>query len=213
MKLANVVLMGIMVLGSLVPLNARPPAGASQVAIGFAGGSTMTGLTGTCIWYFPVLGDLDLESLFATDLSGNPIVNRDHSYLIWVSDFSVVPLPPTTFDPANPLYLLLAPAGKATIYFRPDPGHRVWSDRTTWGQAVAVFTREASLLRSSDGFSTDTFIFSAKLESSDSVRLNGKRFNFRDLIPQGMTCFETGYQGSSWEVGTCIAIDGGLFGR
>jgi len=118
---------------------------------------------------------------------------------------------------ANPnLYLFLAPAGEATIYFNPNPGSRDFTnllDRSTWGEPVAVFTREASLVRSSDGLLTDTFIFSAKLVSSETVSLNGKHFNFRDLIPHGMTCFETGYEGSSWEAGSCIAIGGGLLGR
>lgn len=216
MKFATIVLMGIMLLGSPAAFSAGDPAGASEVAIGFNGGSTWTsGSTGICIWSFPVLGDLNLGSLYATGSSGAPVVDRAHSYLIWVSDFSVEALPPT--GGANPnLYLFLAPAGEATIYFNPNPGSRDFTnllDRSTWGEPVAVFTREASLVRSSDGLLTDTFIFSAKLVSSETVSLNGKHFNFRDLIPHGMTCFETGYEGSSWEAGSCIAIGGGLFGR
>jgi hypothetical protein len=95
MKFATIVLMGIMLLGSPAAFSAGDPAGASEVAIGFNGGSTWTsGSTGICIWSFPVLGDLNLGSLYATGSSGAPVVDRAHSYLIWVSDFSVEALPP-----------------------------------------------------------------------------------------------------------------------
>jgi len=211
MKLTTIILTGILLVGFRVALNAHEPADASQVAIGFAGGSTWTsGSTGTCIWYFPVIGHLNPGTLFATGSSGAPAVDKEHSYLIWVSDFSVQALPPTGgTDPA--LYLFLAPAGKATIYFNAKPESRDWNDlsnRSTWGEPVATFTREASLVRSSDGLATDTFIFSAKLVSSETLSLNGREFNFRDLVPQGMTCFETGYKFSSWEAGNCIATGG-----
>jgi hypothetical protein len=223
MKLATFVLVGIMALGSFVTLQASQPASTSEVAIGFNGGSTWTSITpttmgvstGICVWYFPVVGDLNLGSLFETDQYGTPLVNREHSYLIWVSDFGAEALPPTTFDD-NPLFLFLAPAGRATIYFKSDPEHRDWSDltnRSTWGTPVAVFMREASVVRSNDGLTTDTFIFSAKLVSSMTFRLNGRQFNLKDLIPNGMTCFETGYQGSSWESGSCVAMGNGQPGH
>ena len=213
MKLATSALMAVALLGSLASSNAREPIGASQVALGFNGGSTWTsGSTGICIWYFPVVGDLDLESLFATDGSGAPAVDRAHSYLIWVSDFRVQALPPTGGS-GNPRYLFLAPTGTATIYFNPDPETRDWSDltkRSTWGEPVARLTREASLVRSGDSLATDTFIFSARLASSEAFSLNGRRMNLKDLIPNGMTCYEFGQSGSSWEAGTCTAIG---FGR
>ena len=208
MRLAKPVLVVVALLASLAPSNAMEPVGASQVALGFNGGSTWTsGSTGICIWYFPVVGDVGLESLFSAD-GGASVVDRAHSYLIWVSDFSVQMLPPSGGS-GNPLYLFLAPAGTATIYFNPDPDTRDWTDlkkRSTWGEPVARLIREPSLVRSGDSLATDTFIFSAKLVSSETFNLNGKRFNFRDVIPNGMTCYEFGQNGSSWEAGTCTAI-------
>jgi hypothetical protein len=57
---------------------------------------------------------------------------------------------------------------------------------------------------------SDKFIFSAPLVSSESFNLlNGKRFNFRALLPHGMTCFEFGLNGSTSEAGACIAMGGG----
>ena len=50
-----------------------------------------------------------------------------------------------------------------------------------------------------------SLIFTADLVSSTTVTWNGKSFNLRDVVPQGMTCFEFGKQGSSWEVGSCVA--------
>jgi hypothetical protein len=111
--------------------DANGAADASEVAIGFTGGSVWTSATtGICLWHFPVVGNLDLKSLFATDSSGAPAVDMQHSYLIWVSDFSVQFLPATP-----PQYLALAPRGTATIYFSPTPGARDLKDRTkrsTW---------------------------------------------------------------------------------
>ncbi len=184
------------------PLNAG--AGASQIA--FSGGATWTSTTtGICILYFPVVGDLDLTSLFMTDSSGNPIVNRAHSYLLWVSDFSVQPLPITSY------FLALAPAGEGTIYYTSRPDKRDFSDltkRSTWGTPMATFIRRASLIRSGDNLVTDTFVFSADLVISSTFSLNGIPFDFSSLIPHGMTCFDHGQNGSSWEAGTCIAIGG-----
>ena len=189
------------------PSNAGGPASASEVAIGFAGGSAWTSATtGICMWYFPVVGNLDLKSLFATGSSGAPAVDMQHSYLIWVSDFAVQFLPSTP-----PQYLALAPPGTATIYFSATPGARDLSDRTkrsTWGQPVATFVRQASIVRTADGFASDTFTFSAALASSRTFMLNGNWFNFNNLIPNGMTCFEYAQNGSSWEAGSCAAIDG-----
>jgi hypothetical protein len=144
-------------------------------------------------------------SLFATDSSGNPVVDRAHSYLIWVSDFSVQPLPITSY------FLALAPAGQGTIYYSSRPDKRDFSDltkRSTWGVPMATFIREASLVRSGDNLTTDTFIFSADLVISNTFSLNGNPFNFSSLVPHGMTCFEYGQNGSAWEAGTCLAIGG-----
>jgi hypothetical protein len=51
---------------------------------------------------------------------------------------------------------------------------------------------------------------SAVLTSSTPFTLGGKTFDFKDLLPHGMTCFETGFtgndEGGDDEAGTCIAI-------
>jgi hypothetical protein len=104
--------------------------------------------------------------------------------------------------------LALVPTGTATVYFAARPESRNWKDlseRSTWGEPVATFTRNASILRSPDGFASDTFIFTAELVSSKTFSMNGRPFNFRDLIPHGITCFENGQAGSTAETGTCVA--------
>lgn len=217
MKFATFVFLGILLLGSLVPLNAGDPAGASQVVIGFTGGSVWTSAsTGICIWYFPVVGNLDLKSLFATDASGAPVVDKEHAYLIWASDWRIEagfanPGFPNQGITNVTLSLAVVPAGDATIYFTNRPDTRDWSDltnRSTWGVPVAKFVRGAGLFQSADGWISDKFYFSAPLVSSKTFSVNGKRFNFNDLIPHGMTCFEYGQAASSSEAGTCIATGG-----
>jgi len=67
--------------------------------------------------------------------------------------------------------------------------------------------------RSGDDLTTDTLIFSANLVISNTFSLNGIQFDFSSLIPHGMTCFEWGQNGSSWEAGNCLAIGGVAGGR
>jgi len=204
MKLATIMLIAFALLGALIPLNAQTPAVASQVVIGFTGGSVWTsGSTGICIWYFPVLGNLELKSLFATE-GGAPVVDKEHAYLIWVSDWSI-----QAGAGNGPLSLAVVPAGTATIYFSNNPTSRDWRDlskRSSWGVPVATFVRGAGLFQSADSWASDKFYFSAPLVSSKSFSVNGKQFNFRNLIPNGMTCFEYGQAGSSSEAGSCVAM-------
>lgn len=203
MKFATFALLGILMLVACASMQAADPAGASQVAIGFTGGSVWTSpTTGICIWYLPLVGDLDVKSLFVGPLFGKPAVDREHAYLIWVSDFSVEVLP------ANGDFNLLAlvPTGTGTIYYSDRPDLRDWTDltnRTTWGQPVATFVRKAGLYQSADGGTTATFIFSADLTSSTNFTIAGDKFDFKALIPHGMTCHETGVGGA--EAGTCLA--------
>ena len=222
MKLAIMVLAGISLLGSLALLNAAGPAGASQAVVSFAGGSVWNAdySGGTCVWYFPVVGDLDLGSLFSDP--SNP--TKETSYLIWVSEFTVQMLPATPpFQPVPagglPYALVLAPTGTGTIYYQANPSKRIWPKPTAsnpvspadlthidWGVPVATFTRNVSIVRSADGLASDNFTFTATLVDSQTFTLpDGIVFNFRDLVPHGMTCFEYGQQASSWESGTCIA--------
>jgi hypothetical protein len=218
MKFATFLFLGILLLGSFTSLKAAEkaddPAGVSQVAMAFTGGSVYTPTGNICLFYPVLLGDLNLESLFVS-ASGTPEVNKEHAYLIWVSDYSMVPVTPFQLKPAIPglIWMALVPTGTATIYFRPDPENRHWNDlteRSTWGAPVATFVRKAGLFQSIDGGNSGTAVLSSELVSSKPFKLNGKTFNFRDLMPHGMTCIETGLvKGNSAgddEAGTCIAI-------
>ena len=214
MKSATYSFIAITLLASAVTLNATPPAGAAQSFIAFTGGSVWnSGTTGTCIWFFPVLGDLPLSSLFATDASGQPAINKGHAYFIWVSDWAIQAMATNSGFGGAPVSLAVLPSGSATIYYSNNPTLRDWSNpgdpskRGTWGVPIATFVRGGGLFQSPDGFVTsDKFYFSAPLIWSKTVMLNGKPFSFRDLMPHGMTCFEYGQAFSSTEAGSCIAM-------
>lgn len=225
MKLTTVVLAGVL-FGSPALLSAADPAGASQTVISFTGGSVWNAdySGGTCVWYFPIVGDLDLGSLFSNTQSPT----KETSYLVWVSEFTVQMLPvappflpaPASAASAPPYALVLANSGTGTIYYQSVPSKRVWPTATSsspvtpaelqkvdWGVPVATFNRDASIVRSADGLASDNFTFTAQLTDSETFALpNGVMFNFRKLIPKGMTCFEFGQQMSSWESGTCVAL-------
>jgi hypothetical protein len=211
MKFATYLFLAITLLASAATLNAATPAGAAQSFIAFTGGSVWTsGSTGTCIWYFPVLADLDLKSLFATDPNGNLVINKEHAYLIWVSDWSIAAMFGNSGFGGSSIGLAVVPAGTATIYYTNNPTRRDFSDiskRATWGIPVATFTRGAGLFQSPDNFQlTDKFYFSAPLLAAKDFNLGGRVFNFRILMPHGMTCFEYGQGYSTTETGSCIAM-------
>jgi hypothetical protein len=224
MKIASLVFSGVCLVGVLGALHAEPAA-SSQTALSFAGGSVWNAdySGGTCVWYLPVVADLDLGSLFSDPK--NP--GKETAYLVWVSEFTVQMLPavapfqpaPAAGTQAPPYAYVLANRGTGTIYFHADPSKRVWPKATSskpvtpadlkhmdWGVPVATFTRNASIVRSSDGLASDHFIFTADLLYSQPFVLPaGGLFSFSDLIPHGMTCIEFGQQSSSWESGTCLA--------
>ncbi|MGB9457367.1 MAG: hypothetical protein WCB12_15065 [Bryobacteraceae bacterium] len=220
MRFATLALLGFLLLGSLAPLNAGEPAGASQVAIGFSGGSTWLPdySGGTCMWYLPLVAGY---TVFNADGSYSPALfylpgptnapSMQNAYLLWVSDFQAQYMD----DPSkNKFIRVQAPAGTATIYYSATPLARdltdpIHNNRTTWGTPVATFVRTAGMLYTTDGFASDTFIFSATLTSFKTFTLNGKQFNFKKLIPNGMTCHEAGLNGSTTEIGNCVAIGGG----
>ena len=215
MKLATIVLLGILVLGSFASMQAADPAGASQNVLFFTGGSAYTSDTGgVCMWYPLLLGDFNMEFLFEF-VDGAPAVDKEHAYLIWVSDFSSMAQGSFTLPPSSKglLTLQLVPTGGATIYFTDVPRLRNWkdlTDRTTWGKPVARFVRQAGIFLSADGGMSGGMTNSAVLTSSTPFTLGGKTFDFKDLMPHGMTCFETGFtgndEGGDDEAGTCIAI-------
>jgi hypothetical protein len=202
MRFASFALLGFLLLWPFASLNAQP-AGVSEVAIAFTGGSVYTSdSTGICLWYFPLIGDLDQRLLFSSPLFGKPVIDREHAYFIWVSDFGMQALPSNKdFNT-----LALVPEGTGTIYFTTRPDLRDFSDltkRSTWGEPVATFVRQAGLYQSADGGASGMFYFTARLVSSQTFAVFQKSFNFRDLIPHGMTCFESSI--GEAEAGTCLA--------
>ena len=213
MKLATIALLGILVLGSFASMQAADPAGAGQVVLAVTGGGASTSdTTGTCIWYPLLLGDFNMEFLFEFK-DGAPAMDKEHAYLIWVSDFSSMAQGPFTLPPASTglFTLQLVPTGSATIYFSDVPRLRNWKDlkdRTTWGTPVASFVRQAGIFQSTDGGWTGGMTSSATLVSSKPFKFNGVTFDFKDLMPHGMTCIEAG-SGNEFgddEAGTCVAI-------
>jgi hypothetical protein len=166
------------------------------------------------MWYPLLLGDFNMEFLFEFK-DGAPAVDKEHAYLIWVSDFSSMAQGPFLLPPSSKglLTLQLVPTGGGIIYFTDVPRLRNWkdlTDRTTWGKPVARFVRQAGIFLSADGGMSGGMTNSAVLTSSTPFTLGGKTFDFKDLLPHGMTCFETGFtgndEGGDDEAGTCIAI-------
>src|ERR1039457_4057219 len=185
MKFATVVLLGILLLGSCASLNAQP-AGSSQVAMAFLGSSVFTSdTTAICMSYYPLIGDLPLQLLFAAPMFGKPVVDKEHAYFIWVSDFSMQELPPNKdFN-----YIALIPEGQATIYFTTRPDLRDWSDwskRSTWGDPGAGLVRKAVFFYSAGGGNSGPFTSSAILVSSHTFAIFGKSVNLADLFSHGM---------------------------
>ncbi len=205
MRFATFVALAILLLGSFATLNAGDPTGAGQVAFAFSGGSTWTSASGgICKWYLPLVRGQNLPIDATKPISAN-------AYFVWVSEFSIAAVP------ANGFALVLAPAGTANIYFNANPTGDYWNHPSAYGPPVATFIREASMLYSGDGLWSDTFTFSADLVSSKTFMLNGRPFNFRNVIPNGMTCFESGLAAkaadgspipSTYEAGTCVANGG-----
>ena len=171
MKLATI-LLGILLLGSLVPLSAGGPAGAGQVAMAFTGGSVWNadGVSGTCKWYIPLLGGLGVTAPTDGIAVIPPVLFSDPSnptnstaYLVWVSDFKIVNL----YNP--PWTLFLGAAGTATIYYSATPSLAYWNDPASLGQPVATFVRNAGMGQSADNFASDTFTFTADLTWSKNL--------------------------------------------
>lgn len=219
MKFATIAVLAIPLL--LAPLNAaNPTAVAGQMAIGIIGGATWneTFTGGTCWGYLPLVGEIGLAQStpggqYSPDLFSDPTQpSSQTAYLFWVSDFQTVALP----TPAGQAFtIVLVPSGTATIYYTNTPASRDLTNvrdvatRKTWGDPVATFTRRASLLYTADAFTSDNMTFSAELVSSKSFTLNRNPFNFKDLIPYGMTCFESGRNASTSEASTCFAAGPG----
>jgi hypothetical protein len=206
MKFATIVLLGVLLLASLPAMLADEkgggPAGAGEVVLSFTNGGAST--DSVCIFFPLLLGDLKLGSLFAP--SDAPVVDKEHAHLIWVSDYTGEPVPS-----GSAFTLFLIPTGTGTMYFKERPEERIWTnyaDRSSWGEPVARFVRKAGIFQSLDGGTSGTMIGTSELVSSKPFKLNGKMFNFKDLIPHGMTCYETG--SGTEENGACVAVGGGF---
>ena len=212
MKFATVVLLGILLMGSSLSLNAQPAA-ISQVVTAYINETPLPdpipndGNTGLCLVYYTMIGDLGLNSLFMPDTLGYPQVDRQHAYFIWVSDYNwqSVPTHPNALPNPNTVFsVTMILQGTATIYYTERPDLRNWNDRSTWGNPVAKFVRRTGMFQSLDGGNSGTFANTAELVSSKPFPFQGKTFNLKDVIPQGMTCFETIV--GPYEAGTCVAI-------
>ncbi|HXK07443.1 MAG TPA: hypothetical protein VMS37_33925 [Verrucomicrobiae bacterium] len=206
MKSATIVLLGILLLGACASLNAQP-AGTSETVLAYTNErfvapltppAPLPGFDGLCLIYYTMIGDFDTSTLFAGPLFGPPVVDRAHARFIWVSDYTAQPLSGneefTTF---------MIAAGTAAIYYTERPDLRDWKDRATWGDPIATFVRKAGVFLSRDGGVSGTFVSTAQLVSSKPFKLYGKTYNLKDVIGQGITCFETAV--GDYEAGTCVA--------
>ena len=215
MRFATLVTLSILLVGSLVPLNAANPTAVGQVAISLIGGSTWNSnyTAGTCWGYLPMLGGLGIsQTLFGgqePELFSDPThPSMQTAYFMWVSDFQTIPLP--TPD-GQAFTVVLVPSGTATVYYTDTPASRYLTNmrdittRASWGDPVATFTRHAGHLQTADNFASDSMTFWAELVSSKNFTIKGNQFNFKDLIPYGMTCFEDGRNFSTSEATTCVA--------
>jgi len=208
MKFATFALLGILLLGVYASLNAQP-AGTSQVVMAYMNeklpsSATLPGYDGLCLIYYTLVGDLDLNSLFAGGPFGfgSPVVDRAHAHFIWASDYTAQPL-----GQNEAFTSFLITEGTATIYYSSTPEQRHFdhpADRSSWGEPVATFVRKGGMFQSTDGGTSGTFANTALLVSSTPFQLNGKTFDFKNLIPYGMSCFETIV--GDYETGSCVAI-------
>jgi hypothetical protein len=215
MKFATIAMLAVLLLGSLAPVNAADPTSVGQVVVSLIGGAAWNSAytAGTCWGYLPMVGPLGIsQTLFNGHIPGlfsdpeHPSMQT--AYLMWVSDFETMTLP--TPD-GQAFTVVLVPSGTATIYYTATPASRDLTNvrdettRASWGTPVATFTRHAGHLQTADNFASDTMVFWAELVSSKSFTIQGVQFNFRDLIPYGMTCFESGRNASTSEASTCVA--------
>ena len=210
MKFATVLLLGILLLAPCASLNAQA-AGTNEVVAAYINETPLPdpipndGNTGLCLVYYTMIGDLGLKSLFMPNNHGDPLVDRKHAYFIWVSDYKWQNLPENANNPVFAFTMILQ--GTATIYYTNHPDSRDWKHRSTWGEPVAKFVRRTGMFQSLDGGHSGTFSNTAELVSSKPFNLNGKTFDFKDLIPSGMTCFESIAE-DYYEAGTCVAVGG-----
>jgi hypothetical protein len=203
MKFAMVLFLGFLLLASSAPLNAQN-IGTSQVVAAYINEPTnspapLPGFDGLCLIYYTMLGDLPLTSMFTTGTDNQPIIDRAHAHFIWVSDYKAQYL---TDNKEFTFFMILE--GTATIYYSDQPESRDWTNRSTWGDPVAKFIRKPGMFQSRDGGVSGTLANTGVLVWGKPVRINGKMFHIKDLIPQGLTCFGAGV--GDYEAGSCVAV-------
>jgi hypothetical protein len=90
------------------------------------------------------------------------------------------------------LSLSLDPKGRFTLYLNRDPrGDFNHPDTFSHGEPIATFQRLSSVVGTSVG-PVSTNLFSAELVSSKTFFFQGKSWNLRNFIPQGITQMGTG---------------------
>jgi len=203
MKFATIVLLAIALLGSFASLQADDRIGAGEVVYAFTsvldpdnkGWCDDKAKTCICFIYLPLVSGIEEKALFK-----DGVVGEANAHLTWVSEF---PAEQTMWS-NPPFTLAMVPAGPAAIYYDATPGKkRNPRDPKTLGEIVARFNRKAGLFVST-GSGVDPFVSSADLVWSTPFVLNGKWFNFRDLIPRGITCHEV-VSSTGTEAGSCVA--------
>ena len=203
MKFATMVLLGILLLGSSAALKADDSVGTAEVVYAFTtvqdpdkkGWCDDKTKTCVCFIYLPLVSGVDEKALFK-----DGVPSEANARLTWVSEF-----PSEQTMLVNPPFsLFMVPTGPAAIYFDATPGKkRNPRDPKTLGEIVARFNRKAGLFVST-GSGVDPFVSSADLVWSMPFVLDGKWFNFRDLIPHGITCHEV-MSSTGTEAGSCVA--------
>lgn len=81
--------------------------------------------------------------------------------------------------------------GTLTVYFNSSPSGNFGNlDSFSSGKPIATFRRSAGMISNLAG-STGVATLSAKLISSQDFIFQGRTINFRDLVPNGVTIFDT----------------------
>ena len=213
MRFTTILLLAIALLGSFASMQAADRIGVGEVAYGFTSAPNTLHpenpgwcddnlKTCVCFIYFPIVSGIEEKDLF----NGAP--SAANARFTWVSEFPAQ----QTMLPSGPFTLYIVPAGPATIYYNAmPPAVRDPRVPATLGEPVAKFDRKAGLyisLAPTSGTAppgwVDPFVSSADLVWSKTFPLNGKPFNFRDLIPHGITCHEVASTSAGTEAGSCV---------
>jgi hypothetical protein len=183
--LALVALIG----GSLIPAEAQKTP-TSAVACNFVGRFYLNpiSLQGEVVGYFTNIHGI-FNGMSAPLFNGSPSENT--AFFTFRSDvFTLNPQPAGGLPANGDLVLFLVSAGKFNIFFHPAPNCD-WSNLDTFsnGQQIANFTRpevlDLQFKSISQHMITETLI------SSKTFTFNGYNYNFSELVPGGITLFET----------------------